>query len=51
MTAKEILSDRDKMKLRRMLSDEIYGAIPERPTHLSDDFVSEDKHLPQERLC
>ena len=45
MTAKEILSDRDKMKLRRMLSDEIYGAIPERPTHLSDDFVSEDKHF------
>lgn len=45
MTAKEILCERDKKRLLEELSSRIYGTIPERPTHLSDDFVSEDKHF------
>ncbi len=45
MTAKEILCGGDTKKLRKELSSQIYGEIPDRPTHLSDDFVSEDKHF------
>jgi hypothetical protein len=45
MTAKEILCDRDKQRLRQQLSAQIFGVIPEKPTHLTTKFLSEDKHF------
>ncbi len=45
MTTKEIITAKQKQSLKNTLSDMIYGKIPERPTHLTVAFVSEDKHF------